>query len=66
MDITESDNMYHIDQNLYMSKSEQIPSNTEFNTFSPMRMKLAWQENNRLHIVLEISRPAQGTWAMYE
>ena len=42
MHITESDNIYHIDLDFYMSKIEQIPSDAEFSTFASMRMKLAW------------------------
>ena len=45
MHITESDNMYQIDQDFYMSKIEQIPSDAEFSKFSFMRMKLAWLKN---------------------
>ena len=55
MHITESDNMYHIDIDFYMSKSEQIPSNAEFSTYASMRMKLAWLANIRPDVVLEIS-----------
>ena len=33
MQITESDSMYHVDKDLYMSKIEQIPYDTEFKIF---------------------------------
>ena len=66
MHITESDNMCHIDQDFYMSKIEQIPSNAEFSKFASMRMKLAWLANTRPDIVLEISQIEQVTRAMYE
>ena len=33
MDITEFGNMYHIDQDFYMSMIEQIPSNAKFSKF---------------------------------
>ena len=36
MHITEFDNMYHINQDLYTSKIEKIPSNAEFSTFASM------------------------------
>ena len=45
---------------------EQIPSNAEFSTFDSMRMKLAWLENTRRDILLEISQIAQVARAMYE
>ena len=40
MHITESGNMYHIDQHFYMNKIEQIPYKTEFSKFTNMIMKL--------------------------
>ena len=36
MHITEFDNIYHIDQDFYMSKIEQIPSDSELSKFSSM------------------------------
>ena len=58
--------MHYIDQDFYMSKIEQIPSNTEFSKFAYMRMKLAWLANTRPDIVLEISQTAHVTRTMYE
>ena len=66
MHITESENTYHIDQDFYMDKMEQIPSYTEFSKFTSTRMKLSWLANTRPNKVLEISRIAQVTRAMYE
>ena len=66
MHITESDNMYHRDQDLYMNKIEQIPYNAEFSKFASMRMRLAWLVNTRPNVVLEISLIAQVIRAMYE
>ena len=66
MHITESDNMYHIDQDLYMNKIEQIPSNAEFSKFASMKMKLVWLANTRPNKVLEISQISQVTRTMYE
>ena len=40
MHIIESENLYHIDQDFYVSKIEQIPSDAEFSQFASMRMKL--------------------------
>ena len=54
MYITDSENMYHIDQDFYINKIEQIPSNTAFSKFVFMRMKLAWLANTRPDIVFEI------------
>ena len=34
MNITESDNVHHIEQDFYMSKIEQIPSTAEFRKLS--------------------------------
>ena len=62
--ITESDNMHHIDQDFYMNKVEQIPSNTEFSKLSSTRVRLAWLANTRPDIVFEISQIAQVTRAI--
>ena len=42
MHITESENMYHIDQDSCMRNIEQIPSDAEFRKLCSMRKKLAW------------------------
>ena len=42
MYITESDNMYSIDQDFYKSKIEQMPLDAKFCKFASMRMKLPW------------------------
>ena len=52
MHITESDNIKHIDQDLYMSKINQIPSKAELSKFASMRTKPPWLENPRPDIVL--------------
>ena len=54
MHITESENMFHIDQDFYMSRIEQIPLNAKFSRFASMKMKLACLANTRTDIVLEI------------
>ena len=41
MNITGSDNMYHIYLDLYMSNIERTPSDAKFSKFESMRMKLA-------------------------
>ena len=61
MHITESDNMYHVNQDLYMNSIERIPSNIEFSKFASMRMRLAWLANTRPGLVFEISQIAQVT-----
>ena len=66
MRITESDNMYHIDQDFYMGKIEQIPSSAEFSKFTSMRMKPARLANTWPDIVFEILQIAQATRAMCE
>ena len=44
MHVTDSDSIFHIDQDFYMSTIEQIPSDAEFSEVSSMRMKLyGWQ-----------------------
>ena len=65
MDIIESENMYHIDQDFYVSKIDQIPSDSEFSKFSSMRMKLPWLEIIRPDIVFEISQTTQVTRVIY-
>ena len=40
MRITESENMYQIDQNVFMSKMEQIPSDVRFSKF------VSWERNS--------------------
>ena len=45
MHITKFDNMYHIDQDFYMNKIGQIPSNAEFSKFASKRMRLTWIAN---------------------
>ena len=37
-----SENMYHIDQDFYISKIEKIPSEAELSKFTFTRMKIAW------------------------
>ena len=66
MHITESDNMYHINQDFYESKIEQVPSDAEFSKFVSMEMRLEWLANTRPDIVFKISQIAQVTRAMYE
>ena len=66
MHITESDNIYHTDQDFYLSKIEQIPSNAEFSKFAFMRMKLSWLANTRRDIIFEISKIVIVARAMYE
>ena len=66
MYITESDKMYHIDQEFFMSKIEQIPSDAEFIKPASMRINLALYAKNRPDIVFQISQIAQVTQAMYE
>ena len=66
MHITESESIYSIDQDIYLSNVEQIPSNGDFSKFASMRMKLAWLSNTKPDKVFEISQTAPVTWAMYE
>ena len=66
MYINESDNIYHIYQDFYMNKIEQIPSKAKFSKFASMIMKLAWLSNTIHDIVLEILEIAQVTRTMYE
>ena len=66
MHMTESDSLYHIEQDFYMSTTEQIPSDTEFSNFASMRMRVAWKANTRPRLVFEISQTAQVTRSMYE
>ena len=66
MHITEYDNMYHIDQDFYISKIEQISSNAELSKIASMRMRLPCLANTRPNIVLEISKIAQVTRITYE
>ena len=65
MDITESDNMSHIDQDFCMNKIEQIPSYVEFTKFVSVKMKITWLTNIRPEIVFEITQIVQLTRAMY-
>ena len=51
--ITESGNMYHIDQNFNKSKIAQILSDAEFSKFASMRMKFDWLANIRPDIVFK-------------
>ena len=66
MHIIESGSMYNIDQDFYMSKIEQIPTDDEFSKFDLMRMILEWLADTRSGVVLEISQIAQVTRAMYD
>ena len=54
MHITKSDNTYHIDQDFYISKIEQ------------MRIRLAWLANTRFDTVFENSQITLVTRTMYE
>ena len=65
MHITESENTYYINQDLYLSPIEQIPSDAEYSEFVSMRMKLAWLESTRPEIVFEILQTAQVARSMY-
>ena len=65
MHINESDNVYHIDQDLHMNKIEQIPSDAEFSKFPSMRMKLAWLPYTGPDIAPEISQIARVTRSKY-
>ena len=58
--------MHHVDQDFYMSKIEQILSNTESSKYAPMRMKLSWLANTWPDTVFEISQTAQATRSMYK
>ena len=64
--MTESENMFHVDQDFYMNKIEQIPSDAELSKFASMRIKLAWVSSTGPDIVLEVSNIAQVTRSMYE
>ena len=66
MHVVESDNMYHIDKDFYMSRIEQILSDAEFSQFTSIRMKFTWLENTIPDIVFEISQIQQVTRSMYE
>ena len=66
MHIIESENMYHIYQDLYMSKIKLILFDAEFSSFSSTRMRLAWIGNTRLDMIFEISQIAQATRTGYE
>ena len=66
MHITESDNMYHIDQNFYMSKIEHVPSEAEFSKFAAHENETRMPSKKRPDIVLEICQIAQITRAIYE
>ena len=62
--ITESDNVHRIDQNFYMSKIEQIPSDAEVRRFASMTMRSAWLANTGSDIVFQISEISQVTQVM--
>ena len=57
--MTDYENLLHIDHDFHMSKIEQIPSNTEFSEFAPMRMKLVWLPNTIPDTVFEFSQNAK-------
>ena len=61
MHISDSDNMYHIYQDFFMSKIYQIISDAEFNKFASLRMRLALLANTRPDTVFEISHIDQVT-----
>ena len=48
------ENMYHIDQDIFMSKTEPIPSDAEFSNFSHIIMKHVCLENRRPETVFNI------------
>ena len=66
MHITESHNVYNIEQDFYMSKIEQIPPNAEFSKFASLRMKLAWVANTRPDAIFQIKQIAQANRVIYE
>ena len=49
--IIESDKMYYIDQDLYMSKIEQILSDADLTKFASIRMKLLWLADTKPNLV---------------
>ena len=51
MHTTESDKIYHVDQDFYRRRIEQIPSEAESSKFIYMRKKLAWIADTRPGIV---------------
>ena len=59
MHVAQSDNMSHIDQDFFMSKTEQIPSDTEFSKFVSMKMRFANLPCTRLDIVFQIPNFSQ-------
>ena len=64
--ITEKQDMLIIDQDFYLNKIEQIPSEAEFSKFAPMGMKIAWLANTRPDLAFEISQKAQVTRNIFE
>ena len=66
MHITYNQGMFNIDQDFYMSKIEQIPSDAEFSKFASMRMKLACLANTRQDLAFKISQIAKVTRAMFD
>ena len=66
MYFTECDIIYHIDQDFFMSRFEQILSDAEFHKLAFMRMKLIWIANTTLDTVFEISQISQVTRGIYE
>ena len=51
--------MFHINQDFFMHKTEKTLTVAEFSKFLSMRMKIAWLANFRLDILSEISQLAQ-------
>ena len=65
MHTIESENMYHIDQDFFMSKIGQIPSDAEFSKFGLYENETRMLCNSRHDIVFEISQITQVARPMY-
>ena len=56
MHVNEIENMFQIDQDFYMSKTEQALSEAKFGKFAPIRMTFVWITNTRSKLMFEISQ----------
>ena len=64
--ITDNEDIFHIDQDLYMSKIVKISGDAEFGMFASMKMKFAWLKNTKPDLALEISQIEQVTLVMFD
>ena len=54
MHITNHEDAFHINQDFYMNRIEQIPMDADLSKFASMQMRLAWLANSIPDLVLEI------------